>query len=95
MKFIKITILNLLFFCLGNFSSPAQNNINSIAKKSHFSFPENIKSKDYLSSSVIVKVRPQLASIAASGNIANAAFNQLYNNVGGSGLIKKLENVIS
>lgn len=89
MRLLKLVIIFLIVVLFNSSKLFAQNTTNSPQKSAHFSFSENNKAGDYLSNSIIVKMKPQFAGLCSSNAIANSLFIQLFTSVGGTGLTKK------
>ena len=61
----------------------------SSENKNRFQFPISVHSTDYLQKTIIVKVRPEYASMCALNTIENPVFKKLYVEISGVGLMKK------
>lgn len=89
---LKIT--NLLFavilILIGKISLVAQVTDKDFKiSKAHFAMPDNIQSTEYISKTVIIKIKPEYRSICSANAIEDPIFKQLYTSIGGTGLVKK------
>ena len=90
---IKNLSLAILAGVISTSTMVAQTKMAAYGSQAHFQMAENVKPGDYLDKTIIVKVRPEFASICSSSNIANPIFNQLFAELGGMSLEKVFPHV--
>ncbi|MGQ0828343.1 MAG: S8 family serine peptidase, partial [Bacteroidota bacterium] len=90
---LKSTHLFLTFICIvisATFIAAQNTDTDFKASKAHFVISDDLKpGDDYIDKTVIIKIKPQYRSICSANNINHPLFNQLYTNIGGTGLVKK------
>lgn len=80
-----ITLMQITTIAQGQLSKP-------LKAKKQFIIPSNMTSKDYLSNTVILKLKPQYRNIASQKKIDNPLLDQVLAYVGVSTLSKKFPN---